>query len=749
MRVSLLEKEKEGGRPVVFSLRLSASKSASGLVMEQNRGSLEAALASNAELLRAEPPPSKRACLREDVPSAAELEKSKSGFELSVGEQSEVVVACNELRCTVEEDGSRSIDTLGPLTDILTKTALQRRSHTLTTALSSAPASKSDSSSNTSTQSTVFRDALARATAARGVGSGSELSVVCALCFSFLHQPVTISCGHSFCCSCLDKYANRHGEPNSKKDLECPFTGCSASFEGGSFKVNSLLSRTLCQWYPKASSSAKFRCEGEQRIMANDFDGAEQMLTDGLELCPGDYHLLTLRAYARFRGQKFKPSLDDADCSCAAHPVLPAAFATRGDIQRARGEYHKAAVDYLHSISLAGTRVEKTSASLTSCLSDVLLGEKWSRQSELVKLAIPIVEGLLREALALPTKSSSQPVAWQIVPAEERKASDIQCAVCLRFYYKPITTPCGHTLCAPCLERLHDHDSRCPWCRAEFPKFFMESANRNVCLALDQLLRTYASGEYYERSEAHREEVRELVRGPEGTMKAPVFICVHHYPFLQRTLRVYEPQYRLLVRRVLETEEKEFAMAYPNPGDNGCVDYGVIVTVADMPSVPHDKQSLYVKVVGKRRVRFVNRQRSDGYILATYEYAPDVKPEDEEQIEALAKLHDEVYDMVERLCAIPEQHRAQVEKYIEKFPARPGSSRDAVLLPDGPAWMWWCVQHLPFNEEAKVSLLSCTSLRDRLTRARQLLTQYQSQSEDQQRRAFVTYCYYRLINGLL
>lgn len=39
-------------------------------------------------------------------------------------------------------------------------------------------------------------------------------------------------------------------------------------------------------------------------------------------------------------------------------------------------------------------------------------------------------------------------------------AGDMECPLCLRIYWEPDVTPCGHTFCGNCLERTLDHDPK-------------------------------------------------------------------------------------------------------------------------------------------------------------------------------------------------------------------------------------------------------------------------------------------------
>jgi len=43
-------------------------------------------------------------------------------------------------------------------------------------------------------------------------------------------------------------------------------------------------------------------------------------------------------------------------------------------------------------------------------------------------------------------------------------AGELDCILCCRLLWKPVTTPCGHTYCWMCLDRCLDYSSACPLC---------------------------------------------------------------------------------------------------------------------------------------------------------------------------------------------------------------------------------------------------------------------------------------------
>jgi hypothetical protein len=45
------------------------------------------------------------------------------------------------------------------------------------------------------------------------------------------------------------------------------------------------------------------------------------------------------------------------------------------------------------------------------------------------------------------------------------KPFDLECSLCYRLLFQPVTTPCGHSFCCSCLDRSLDHQDRCPLCK--------------------------------------------------------------------------------------------------------------------------------------------------------------------------------------------------------------------------------------------------------------------------------------------
>ena len=74
----------------------------------------------------------------------------------------------------------------------------------------------------------------------------------------------------------------------------------------------------------------------------------------------------------------------------------------------------------------------------------------------LFKMSVKSLGAHLRQPSTL-LKAESDDSAAEI---EHFHAGDLECPLCLRIYWEPDVTPCGHTFCGNCLERTLDHDPK-------------------------------------------------------------------------------------------------------------------------------------------------------------------------------------------------------------------------------------------------------------------------------------------------
>ena len=147
------------------------------------------------------------------------------------------------------------------------------------------------------------------------------------------------------------------------------------------------------------------------------------------------------------------------------------------------------------------------------------------------------------------------------------RTGDLECPLCLRIYWDPDVTPCGHTFCSNCLERTLDHDPKCPLCKQSLVEFLelRQGAKREdfTDKQLTRIIRRWLPEEHQDRFEAvssriflkkedfsieffffnqyifqAREEEQEML------LRLPIFVCTLAFPGVPCPLHVFEPRHR-------------------------------------------------------------------------------------------------------------------------------------------------------------------------------------------------------------
>ncbi|KDQ64522.1 hypothetical protein JAAARDRAFT_28161 [Jaapia argillacea MUCL 33604] len=200
---------------------------------------------------------------------------------------------------------------------------------------------------------------------------------------------------------------------------------------------------------------------------------------------------------------------------------------------------------------------------------------------------------------------------------EKELMSELTCEICFVLLYQPITTPCQHTFCNKCLQRSLDHSVTCPVCRQDLPGFayFQDHAHNKVLLTI--LLKAFPA-EYADRRRSLEEEERNT------RLDTPIFICQLSFPGMPTLLHFYEPRYRLMLRRCLESPNPRFGMIMPPRagGANGAgTDFGTMLEIRSVQMLP-DGRSM-VETWGVWRFRILERGIVDGYLAGRIERIDD------------------------------------------------------------------------------------------------------------------------------
>jgi hypothetical protein len=313
----------------------------------------------------------------------------------------------------------------------------------------------------------------------------------------------------------------------------------------------------------------------------------------------------------------------------------------------------------------------------------------------------------------------------------------VDCQVCYNLLLDPVTTPCGHTLCRICLTRTLDHSLHCPVCRRGLglpPSLLGHPSNKTLTSLLDALCpQTVAS---------RRQAIAQEETGGEGALNTPLFVCALGFPNTPTFLRIFEPRYRLMLRRCMEGN-REFGMLmynrYSEPqGDLGSVhfyQYGTMMHIVHNQMLA-DGTSL-IECRGAYRFRVLAHGLHDGYSVGKVERLDDVSTAEEERLEALETSTPQHPISPPTVSGIPAHTPESAEAHFNRMPTRElleiGSSfiermraRSANWLqqrvldthgqpPSDPAlFPFWFASVLPISDEEKYKLLSTTTVRQRL-----------------------------------
>eukprot|EP00095_Tigriopus_kingsejongensis_P003894 maker-scaffold296_size217904-snap-gene-0.12 protein:Tk03894 transcript:maker-scaffold296_size217904-snap-gene-0.12-mRNA-1 annotation:"lon peptidase n-terminal domain and ring finger protein 3-like" len=301
--------------------------------------------------------------------------------------------------------------------------------------------------------------------------------------------------------------------------------------------------------------------------------------------------------------------------------------------------------------------------------------------------------------------------------------NDYECSLCFRLLFEPVTTPCGHTFCRMCLDRSLDHNSACPMCKGNLSQYLAER-RESVDEFVDESIKRLLSQEYKEREQIHDREMEELAGGALGvTQEVPVFVCTVSFPSIPCPLHVFEPRYRLMIRRCMETGTREFGMCCRINNTDPFAEYGTLLEIRDIQYFPDGRA--VVDTVGGRRFKVISREVRDGYHTAKVEFIKDDKvlPECNE---VLKTHHQEVLNLALNWFNCMEKEIR--DGIVSHYGQIPDTEIDFWTLSNGPAWMWWILIILPLNPETQLQILSMTSLSKRLDAIQKIIRYLTRQS---------------------
>ncbi|XP_053436277.1 LON peptidase N-terminal domain and RING finger protein 3 isoform X2 [Nycticebus coucang] len=635
----------------------------------------------------------------------------------------------------------------------------------------------------------------------------------CRKCHGFLSDPVSLSCGHTFCKLCLER--------GRAADRRCALCGVKLSAlivangrargarragqqaspppppppppPPSPLRVNVVLSGLLGKLFPGPSRASRLRHEGNQLYRERQVEAALLKYNEAVRLAPNDHLLYSNRSQIYFTLESHEDALHDAEIACKLRPAgfkahfrKAQALATLGKVEEALREFlycvsldgknkrarseaqrllapHPRLKEHVESMATEGTnynlpKLSQENRELPHCSKQEEAAAREDDSSP-IDPAKEEVDGARdnmkvleegeeeeqdaaspdgasvktgkcqekkrkhgptepREDMEVPNKASKQgpPTDQEAkpvlsIPLGSFDASDLECALCMRLFYEPVTTPCGHTFCLKCLERCLDHNAKCPLCKDGLSQC-LASRKYSKNVIMEEIIAKFLPEEFQERRRLFEEEMEELSN---LNKNVPIFVCTMAYPTVPCPLHIFEPCYRLMIRRCIETGTRQFGMCLGDPV-KGFVEYGCILEIRNVQFFA-DGRSV-VDSVGKRRFKVLQQGQRDGYNTADIEYIEDQKVQGEDYAELMG-LHNCVYEQASSW--FHSLKTSLKNRILSHFGPMPEKDADPQVNPNGPAWCWWTLAVLPLESRAQLPFLAMKSLKDRLNGIRRIL----------------------------
>ncbi|XP_071457365.1 LON peptidase N-terminal domain and RING finger protein 2 [Marmota flaviventris] len=566
-----------------------------------------------------------------------------------------------------------------------------------------------------------------RATEAQGEGQQSSTPIAprdllgCPRCRRLLHKPVTLPCGLTVCKRCVECGPAR---PQARR-------------------VNVVLSCVLEKCFPSECLLRKLASQARTLQRQQQPEAALLRCDQALDLAPDDTSLLLLRADLHLTMRNYEQALQDSGTVCQKEPLLTKGHHIKAQALCALGRSEEVLKEYLYCLALNPdcSTMKKEAQKNASEKTDVfrnanssvlyfILGLHFEEDKKTLESLLPEKPstGLKRQhpddtedarELSAPGKIPKKDASPEKNvnsktgegPELPIDVTDFECALCMRLLFEPVTTPCGHTFCLKCLERCLDHAPHCPLCKDKLSEL-LASRNFNITILAEELIFQYLSDELTDRKRIYDEEMLELSH---LTRDVPIFVCAMAFPTVPCPLHVFEPRYRLMIRRCMETGTKRFGMCL-SAEHAGISEYGCMLEIKEVRTFPDG--SSVVDAIGISRFRVLSHRHRDGYNTADIEYLEDEKVEGPEY-EELAALHDSVYQQSVSWFASLQDHMK--EQILSHFGLMPDREPEPQSNPSGPAWSWWILAVLPLERKAQLAILGMTSLKERLLAIRRIL----------------------------
>ncbi|KAH7447075.1 hypothetical protein KP509_01G089900 [Ceratopteris richardii] len=317
-------------------------------------------------------------------------------------------------------------------------------------------------------------------------------------------------------------------------------------------------------------------------------------------------------------------------------------------------------------------------------------------------------EGLQMDPSSLPLQGALRKVELEmkkdhadVTNDQKRKRAKLQynddfdCVLCLKLLYEPVTTPCGHSFCRACLLQAMDHGNKCPICRVVLllsPKTYPVSVT----------LKNIIEKNFHEEHAARKEEM-DMKSSSDGKEILPFFVMDFVMPSEKIALNIFEPRYRLMVRRVMEGNHR-MGMVGIDVQTGTIADVACEVEITECQPLPDGR--FYLEIEGRRRCHLVKTWDQDGYRVGEVTWFKDKVVDDGASLAELRSTAESAANLA-RLWITEASQRDSHNGLVDRLNEAPSTN-------DPELFSFWVATllHLPSGE--KLRLLRLTDTRERL-----------------------------------
>ncbi|KAJ6765136.1 43KDA POSTSYNAPTIC PROTEIN-RELATED [Salix koriyanagi] len=235
------------------------------------------------------------------------------------------------------------------------------------------------------------------------------------------------------------------------------------------------------------------------------------------------------------------------------------------------------------------------------------------------------------------------------------RSDEFDCTLCLKLLFEPITTPCGHSFCRSCLFQSMDRGNKCPLCRTVL---FISPRTCSISVTLNNIIQRNFPEEYAER----KSENDRLTNF--GVDLIPLFVMDAVIPCQKFPLQIFEPRYRLMVRRIMEGNHR-MGMVIIDSASGSIADFACEVEITECEPLPDGR--FYIEVESRRRFRILQSWDQDGYRVAEIEWVQDNSPEGLEQRTEMQELTNSAAEYAQLWLRRAKEAARQDRRRLEKL----------------------------------------------------------------------------------